>query len=78
MARWSNVCVMNSYISHRAGRVPHVLTGAGHGRRVRFRAEVSLVTYAGGGSLPDRVAVERTLGTGAIGGQGPVVTDLTG
>lgn len=78
MAHWPNVCVMNSYISHGAGRVPHVLTGAGHGRRVRFRAEVSLVTYAGGGSLPDRVAVERTLGTGAIGGQGPVVTDLTG
>lgn len=78
MARWSKVCIMNSDMSHHAGRVPRVLTGAGYGRRVRFRAEVSLVAYAGGGSLPDGVAVERTLGTGTIGGQGPVVTDLTG
>lgn len=58
--------------------VPDVLTGARHGRRVRFGAEVSLVTDAGGGTLPDRVAVERTLGAGAISGQSAVVTNLTG
>ena len=55
-----------------------VLTGAGHGRRVCFRAEESLVTDAGGGSLPDGVAVERTLGAGAVRGQSAVVPDLTG
>ncbi len=55
-----------------------LLTGAGHGRRVRFRAEISLVANAGGGSLPDGVAVKRTLGTGAIGGQSAEVTNLTG
>lgn len=57
---------------------PGVLTGAGHGRRVRFRAEVSFVTNAGRGSLPDGVAVERTLGAGAVGRQSTVVTNLTG
>lgn len=55
-----------------------MLTGAGHGRWVRFRAEVSLVADAGGGSLPDGVAVERALGAGAISGQSAVVTNLTG
>ena len=54
------------------------LTGTGHGRWVRFRAEVSLVTDAGGGSLPDGVAVERALGTRAISGQSAVVSNLTG
>lgn len=55
-----------------------VLTGAGHGRRVRLGAEVSLVADAGGGSLADRVTVERTLGAEAVGGQGAVVADLAG
>lgn len=54
-----------------------VLTSAGHGRWVRFRSEISLIAGAGGGALPDRVAVEGTLGTGAIGGQSTVVTNLT-
>lgn len=58
--------------------VPNVLTGAGHGGRVRLGAKVSLVAHAGGGALPDGVAVQRTLGAGAIGGQGAVVADLTG
>lgn len=53
------------------------LTGAGHGGRVRLGAKVSLVTHAGGGSLPDGVAVQWTLGAGAVGGQGAVVADLT-
>lgn len=57
---------------------PGVLTGAGHGRRVRFRAEVSFVTNAGRGSLPDGVAVGRTLGAGAVSRQSAVVTNLTG
>lgn len=69
---------MYSYTLQCTVCVPDVLTGAGHGRRVRFRAEVSLVTDTGGGSLPDGVAVERTLGTGAISGQSAVVTNLTG
>lgn len=60
--------------SMRAG----VLTGAGHGRRVSFRAEVSLVAGAGSGALPDGVTVEWTLGTRAVGGQSSVVTNLTG
>lgn len=55
-----------------------VLTGAGHGGRVGFRAEVPLVADAGGGALPDGVAVERTLGAGAVGGQSAEVTDLAG
>lgn len=54
-----------------------VLTGAGHGCRVRFGAEVSLVAGTGGGAFSDRVTVKRTLGTGAIGGQSTVVTNLT-
>lgn len=58
--------------------VPNVLTGAGHGGRIRLGAKVSLVTHAGGGSLPDGVAVQRALGAGAVGGQGAVVADLTG
>lgn len=58
--------------------VPNVLTAAGHGGRVRLGAKVSLVAHAGGGSLPDGVAVQRTLGAGAVGGQGTVVADLTG
>lgn len=60
------------------GGRPRVLTGAGHGRRVRFRAEGSFVADAGSGSFPDGVAVERALGAGAVGGQGAVVADLTG
>lgn len=55
-----------------------VLTGAGHGCRVCFRAEVSLVAGAGGGALPDGVTVERTLGAGAVGGQSAVGSNLTG
>lgn len=55
-----------------------VLTRAWHGRRIRLGAEVSFVAGAGSGSLPDGVAVERTLGAGAVGGQGAVVADLTG
>ncbi len=55
-----------------------VLTGAGHGGWVRFRAEVALVADARGGSLSDRVTVEWTLGTGTISGQSTVVTNLTG
>lgn len=54
------------------------LTGAWHGSRVRFGAEVSFVADAGSGSFPDGVAVERALGAGAVGGQSAIVADLTG
>ena len=54
-----------------------VLTRAGHGRRVRLGAEVALVADTGGGALPHRVAVERTLGAGHVCGQGAVVANLT-
>lgn len=57
-------------------QVPNALTGAGHGGRVRLGAKVSLVTHAGGGSLPDGVAVQRTLRAGAVCGQGTIVADL--
>lgn len=67
-----------SLVSTEDGPRPGVLTGARHGSRVRFGAEVSLVADAGSGSLPDGVAVERALGAGAVGGQGAVVADLTG
>lgn len=46
-------CTLNVLYALQVG----VLTGAGHGRWVRLRAEVSLVADAGGGSLPDGVAV---------------------
>lgn len=49
-----------------------VLTGAGHGRRVRLSAEESGVALAGGGPVSERVAVRRTFGTGHFGGPGLV------
>lgn len=55
-----------------------VLTGAGHGCWVCFGSKVSFIADAGGGAFPDGVAVERTLGAGAIGGQSTVVTNLAG
>lgn len=51
-----------------------VLTGAGHGGRVGVSAEESGVAVAGGGPVPERVAVRRTFGTGRFGGPGFVET----
>ena len=55
-----------------------LLTCAGHGGWVCLGTEEALIAGTGCGALAHRVAVWGTLGAAVVGGQGPVVANLTG